>query len=45
MLLNGEKTVDAYAKKWSNKTQGTIGFQHHGTPIWFKNIYLKKLED
>ena len=43
--LNGEKTVDGYAKKWGSKALGTVGFQNHGTPVWFKNIYLKKLED
>ena len=45
VFLNGEKTVDAYAKKWGSKALGTVGFQHHGTPVWFKNIYLRKLED
>ena len=45
MLLNGEKTVDAFKKKWGKQSAGSIGFQNHGTPLWFKNIYIKKLED
>ena len=45
VFLNGEKTVDGYAKKWGANAKGPIGFQHHGTPLWYKNIYLKPLED
>lgn len=45
VMLNGEKTVDAFKKDWGKKTSGTIGFQNHGTPVWYKNIYIKKLED
>ena len=45
VMLNGEKTVDAYTRKWGGKTQGTVGFQNHGHPLWFKNIHLRKLED
>jgi hypothetical protein len=45
VLLNGEKTVDGFKKKWGKQSAGSIGFQNHGTPLWFKNIYIKKLED
>lgn len=44
VVLNGEVTVDAYAKKWGNKSSGTIGFQNHGTPFRVKNIYIKSLD-
>jgi hypothetical protein len=43
VLTNGEKTIDRYAKKWGKNTSGSIGFQHHGKPLWFKNIYIKPL--
>ena len=45
VFLNGEKTIDGYAKKWGAVEKGPLGFQHHGTPLWFKNIALKPLED
>jgi hypothetical protein len=45
VLLNGQKTVDAFAKNWGAKLKGPIGFQHHGTPLAFKNIYVMPLED
>jgi hypothetical protein len=44
VLLNGEKVVDAYAKKWKNE-RGPIHLQNHGNPLWFKNIYVKALPD
>ncbi len=43
VMTNGEKTIDAYAKEWGKNASGSIGFQHHGTPLWFKNIYIKPL--
>lgn len=45
VLLNGEKTVDAFAVPWNKHQSGPIGFQHHGTPLAFKNIYIKPLAD
>ena len=45
VFLNGEKTVDAFAMQWGNRGKGTIGFQHHGTPLYLKNLYIKPLED
>jgi hypothetical protein len=45
VFLNGEKTIDAYAKNWGGKSKGPIGFQHHGTPLWYRNIFIKPLED
>ena len=43
VLTNGEKTVDGFAKNWGAKAKGPIGFQHHGTPLAFKNIFIKPL--
>ena len=45
VFLNGEKTIDGYAKSWSAAAKGPVGFQHHGTPLWFKNNAIKPLED
>jgi hypothetical protein len=45
VLTNGEKTVAGFKKNWGDRSSGSIGFQNHGTPLWFKNIYVKKLED
>lgn len=45
VLTNGEKTIDAFKKDWGKNTSGTIGFQNHGTPVWYKNIFIKKLPD
>ena len=45
VFLNGERTVDAFAMKWGNREKGAIGFQHHGTALAVKNIYIKALED
>jgi putative heme-binding domain-containing protein len=44
VLTNGEKTVDGFAKNWGTKANGPIGFQHHGTPLVFKNIFIKPLD-
>ena len=43
VLLNGEKTVDGFAMNWGPRAKGPIGFQHHGTPLWLKNIFIKPL--
>lgn len=45
VMTNGKKTVDGFKKDWGQRSSGAIGFQNHGTPLWFKNIYIKKLED
>jgi hypothetical protein len=45
VLLNGEKTLDAFAMNWGAKLKGPIGFQHHGTPLNYRNIFIKPLED
>jgi len=42
VITNGEKTIDRFEKEWKTN-EGTIGFQNHGTPIFYKNIYIKKL--
>ncbi len=44
VMLNGEKVVDGYEKKW-RKEEGPVMLQHHGAPLWFKNIYIKALPD
>jgi hypothetical protein len=44
VLLNGELVVDRYAKKFKS-ARGPILLQHHGNPLWFKNIYIKELPD
>ena len=43
MHLNGELVLDKFECKFS-KPAGPLLFQHHGTPLWFKNIYLKELK-
>jgi hypothetical protein len=45
VFLNGEKTIDAFPMNWEKSTTGAIGFQNHGTPVSFKNIYIKKLPE
>ena len=45
LLLNGEKTLDAFAKSWGKKDKGPIGFQNHGSPLTYKNIFIKPLAD
>jgi hypothetical protein len=42
--LNGELVLDNYPCKFRKET-GPIVLQHHGTPLWFKNIYIKPLAD
>jgi hypothetical protein len=41
--LNGETTVDGYEMHWGGTESGPVGFQNHGTPLWFKNIFIKPL--
>ena len=45
VLLNGQKTVDAFLPPWNRHHSGPVGFQHHGTQLAFKNIYIKPLAD
>ena len=42
VTLNGVLTLDAYECKFS-KPSGPMRLQAHGTPLWFKNIYIKPL--
>jgi putative heme-binding domain-containing protein len=44
VITNGEKTVDGFAVPWGARAKGPIGFQHHGTPLAFKNIFIKPLD-
>lgn len=41
--LNGELVLDKFACKLS-KPAGPLVLQHHGTPLWFKSIYVKELK-
>ncbi|HXG09503.1 MAG TPA: DUF1080 domain-containing protein [Gemmataceae bacterium] len=49
--LNGEKVVDNVPLEnyWERgqplPARGPIELQHHGNPLWFKNIYIKELPD
>lgn len=43
--LNGELIVDKYDKLFGKKTKGPIVLQHHGNPLWFRNVYIKELPD
>src|SRR5262245_10386077 len=51
VYLNGELVVDKtplenYFKKGEPlPAKGPIELQHHGDPLWFKNIYIKELPD
>jgi len=50
VVLNGEKIVDKFLMKGADKDKGLpktgpIELQHHGDPLWFKNIYVKELPD
>jgi len=41
--LNGELVLDGFDGKFK-KPAGPLVLQHHGTPLWFKNIYIKELK-
>ena len=43
VFLNGEKTVDGFAVPWGTRAAGPVGFQHHGTPLAVKNIFIRPL--
>jgi len=42
--LNDELVLNAYECKFRTPT-GPLRLQAHGTPLWFKNIYIKELKD
>jgi hypothetical protein len=42
--LNNDLVVDKYDMQFK-KSKGPIVLQHHGNPLWFKNIYIKELPD
>jgi hypothetical protein len=42
--LNGELVVDKYDMQFK-RPKGPVVLQHHGNPLWFKNIYIKELPD
>lgn len=51
VTLNGELVVDGKPKGnyWTNfreppPARGPIVLQSHGTPLWFRNIYIKELD-
>jgi hypothetical protein len=41
--LNGELVLDNFKCQFRELT-GPIVLQHQGTPLWFKNIYIKELK-
>ncbi len=40
--LNDQLVLDGYAANFQ-QSGGSIVLQHHGWPLWFKNIYIKEL--
>lgn len=44
VALNGKLVVDKHDMKFM-KAAGPIMLQHHATPLWFKNIYIKELPE
>ena len=40
--LNGELVLDQFDAQFK-KPADPLVLQHHGTPLWFKNVYLKEL--
>ena len=50
VILNGIKVVEnAPLENYWDKGQplpatGPIELQHHGNPLWFRNIYIKELK-
>ena len=40
--LNDQLVLDGFAAQF-NRSRGPIVLEHHGPPLWFKNIYIKEL--
>ena len=43
VYLNDQLVIDGYAADFT-QSKGPIVLQHHGWPLWFKNIYVKELD-
>ena len=41
--LNDQLVIDRFAADFK-RAEGPIVLQHHGWPLWFKNIYVKELD-
>ncbi len=41
--LNDQLMIDRFAADFK-RAEGPIVLQHHGWPLWFKNIYVKELD-
>ena len=41
--LNDQLVIDRFTADF-NRAKGPIVLQHHGWPLWFKNIYVKELD-
>ena len=41
--LNDQLVIDSFAADFK-RAEGPIVLQHHGWPLWFKNIYVKELD-
>jgi len=42
VYLNDQLVLDKFQAKFK-KPKGPIVLQHHGSPLWFRNIYIKEL--
>ena len=42
--LNDQLVIDGYEADF-NQSKGPIVLQHHGWPLWFRNIYVKELDE
>ncbi len=42
--LNDQLVIDGYEADF-NRSKGPIVLQHHGWPLWFRNIYVKELDE
>ena len=40
--LNNQLVIDRFAAEFK-RSRGPIVLEHHGPPLWFRNIYLKEL--
>ena len=41
--LNNQLVIDRFAAEFK-RSRGPIVLEHHGPPLWFRNIYLKGIE-